>query len=115
MASWPPTAYAVMQRDSGGTTDPFGALAPNWVDVWEGEVVPAPETGSGLTESNRPDGTVASMTLHLPDSCEEGPRGCRFVLGAPYSGTYEVVGDPEPYAKSLLGWHTPVRVRRVEG
>lgn len=115
MPSWPPTAHAVMRRDSGGAADPFGRPAPRWAKVWEGEVVPAPDAGSDLTDSNRPSGTVASLTLHLPESCTEDPRGCRFALGAPYSGTYEVTGDPEPYAKGLLGWRTPVRVKRVEG
>lgn len=115
MTSWPPTVHAVMQRDSGGTTDPLGRPVPNWVDVWEGEVVPAPETGSEITDTNRPDGTMASMTVHLPEACGEDPRGCRLVLGGRYKDTYEVVGAPEPYAKSLMGWLTPVRVRRVEG
>lgn len=115
MASWPPTVAATVLAPGGGAADPFGHPADEWPEVWSGRVVPAPVLGDDIEGSNRPDGTEADMTLHFPESCDVSLRGCRVVLGSPYSGVFEVVGNPQPYAKALMGWHMPASVRKVEG
>ncbi|MBQ9005358.1 MAG: hypothetical protein IJ092_03175 [Atopobiaceae bacterium] len=115
MSRWPPAVSATVLSPADGAADPFGHTADGWAEVWHGEVVPAPATGADVEASNRPDGTRADLTLHFPECCDVALRGCRVMLGAPYGGPYEVIGNPMPYGKPLVGYRMPADVRMVEG
>ncbi len=100
------------------SADPFGAPAagtpaPMTVD----NVMVDSPTVEELDLSTRQFGVRCDLKLHFPKACHDSLRGCSVVLPAPWSGTFEVIGDPMPYDPELTpGEHDrEVLVRRVEG
>lgn len=104
------TATVLARRAVG--TDELNAEISEWVPEGIADVVVAPDAGDEVTESNRPEGTSASLTLHFPETWTGSLRGRRVWLRG---REWEVLGDPEPYTEGCLGLNRPVRVRRVEG
>lgn len=66
-----------------------------WTPAEVGNVVVAPSPTSGVTDSTRPDGTRAALTLGFPKTFTGSLRGCRVEVRG---RLYEVVGDPQPNA-----------------
>lgn len=104
-------------RPVAGATDRFGLptetyATPETVD----DVLVAPGAAADM-EAARPDGVVVALTLHFPKGYTSSLRGCKVVVGAPYSGTYRVIGDPQPYMdeNTPTRWNRPVEVEAADG
>lgn len=100
------------------STDPFGAPVagtPSRTEV--GNVMVDRPSDKDVEQTTRQFGASCDLVLHFPKSCHMALRGCGVELPAPWSGTFEVLGDPQPYDPALTpGAHDrPVHVRRVVG
>lgn len=105
-------------RPTFGESDPFGAPVqgePERIDV--GNVLVDSPSGEDLESSVRQFGTACDLKLHFPKGFRGDLRGCSVEIPAPWSGVYEVLGDPKPFDPSLTpGEHgMAVSVRRVSG
>ena len=100
------------------STDPFGALieAEPTEETVDNVLVDKPKTDD-LEQSTRQFGTICDLVLHFPKTRHGSLRGSKVVLPAPWSETFEVIGDPMPYDPRLTpGAHNrKVLVRRVAG
>ena len=103
---------------ASSSVDAFGSPVPGPPDevAVENVLVDSP-SGSDVESTTREFGVSCDLTLHFPKTCLMSLRGCSVALPAPWSGTFEVMGDPQPYDPRLTpGAHDrPVRVRRVAG
>lgn len=77
------------------------------------EVLVCPGSTSDL-DATRPNGVEVVFTLHFPKTYTESLQGCRVEVRG---GTYEVIGDPQPYtvANTPGAWNLSVEVKRVDG
>lgn len=105
-------------RPTQGSTDPFGAPVegePAREEV-DNVIVDRP-SDSDVESTTRQFGVSCDLTLHFPKAYHAGLRGCSVALPAPWSGAFEVLGDPMPYDPELTpGAHDrPVHVRRSVG
>lgn len=104
-------------RPGPPTRDRFGNDVPG-EDV--PETVDDVLVASGTTEdmeASRPEGVTVALTLHFPKGYGASLRGCKVRLGAPWNGTYRVIGDPGPYmdANTPGRWNRPVMVEVADG
>lgn len=65
----------------------------SWEPATVGNVIVAPGSTADVTDSDRPHGTRADVTLGFPKTFSARLRGCRVEVG---ERTYEVIGDPVP-------------------
>ena len=105
-----------VKRPSSTADDRFGNPVITWTDETVANVLVSPGATADL-EAARPDGVTVDMTLHFPKSYTNTLEGCRVVLPAPWSATYDVIGAPSPYidANTPTPWHMPVEARLAHG
>lgn len=100
------------------STDPFGAPIEGQPteETVDNVLVDSP-TSEDLEQSTRQFGTTCDLVLHFPKAHHGSLRGCKVALPAPWSDTFEVIGDPMPYDPRLTpGAHDrKVPIRRVVG
>lgn len=87
-----------------------------YADSTVNNVLIAPGASSDL-EASRPEGVKVAFTLHFPKTFTDSLRDCLVELPAPYSGTYRVIGDPQPYqpGNTPTKWHLACEVVEVSG
>lgn len=103
-----------LQTRRSGAIDEFGNMKHEygWPQTIRNVLV-APSSSQDLGPE-RPDGDATIMTFHFPKTYIGQLKGC--LIG--WKGSlWEVIGDPQPYAKdSTPGvWNRPVQARLVEG
>lgn len=101
-----------------GVPDPFGMPTPDGEPRTRvSNVLVDRPTDADVEETTRQYGASCDLVLHFPKACHMALRGCSVELPAPWSATFEVLGDPQPYDPALTpGAHDrPVHVRRVVG
>lgn len=103
-----------LQIRRSGAVDEFGneRAEYGWVQTVRNVLV-SPTSSQDLGAS-RPDGDATIMTFHFPKTYIGSLKGA--LIG--WRGKqWEVIGDPQPYAKdSTPGvWNRPVQARLVEG
>ena len=105
-----------VKRPSSTTDDRFGNPVVTYTDETVNNVLVSPGATADL-EAARPDGVTVDMTLHFPKSYTNTLEGCRVVLPAPWSATYDVIGAPSPYidVNTPTPWHMPVEVTAAHG
>lgn len=105
----------VFRPTVAGTDDLMNPIPGEPVKVDVPGCLVAPGATSDL-DATRPDGVNVAMTVHFPKAYADSLRGCSVTVPG-YEGTYEVIGDPQPYMpKNTPGlWNRPAEVRRVEG
>lgn len=103
-----------LQVRRSGAIDAFGnERAEYGTSQTVNNVLVAPTSSQDLGEE-RPDGDATIMTFHFPKTYIGSLKGA--LIG--WRGKqWEVIGDPQPYAKdSTPGvWNRPVQARLVEG
>ena len=101
-----------------GEYDPFGAwIAGVMSETTVANVLVDNPTSEDIEQSTRQHGVSCDLLLHFPKKYHGSLRGCMVALPEPWSATYEVLGDPQPYDPELTpGEHDrKVQVRRVAG
>ena len=105
-------------KPTQSSTDPFGApVAGTPVPMTVGNVLVDSPSTEDVEQTTRQFGVACDLKLHFPKTCHDCRRGCSVALPAPWSGTFEVIGDPMPYDPELTpGEHDrEVLVRRAAG
>lgn len=100
-----------------GTKDRFGnSTATYGKSVTVHNVLVAPGAAQSL-EVARPEGVKVALTLHFPKSHTTSLEGCKITLPAPWTGTYRVIGNPQPFIDANIpgDWHMPVEVEGIHG
>jgi len=89
---------------------------PDPVPETVGNVLIVPGSTADL-EASRPEGVTVAYTLHFPKTFTGSLEGCEVILPEPWSGTYNVIGNPTPYmdANTPTKWHMPVEVEAAHG
>jgi hypothetical protein len=79
-------------------------------------VLVSPSTTADM-DADRPEGTTAALTMHVPKGYTASLDGCKVKLPPPWAGTYRVVGDPQPYmaANTPGPWNRPVGLEVAHG
>lgn len=74
---------------------------------------PEPSMTTDLPADTRADNTSSTVCFHFPRSWVRSLKGCRVEYGGT---TFEVVGNPRPYADAgtPTPWDRPVYARAVE-
>lgn len=75
-----------------------------------------PEAAAMLNES-RPEGVRIAHVLHFPKTWVDDLRGAKVTLTGRYSGTYKVIGVPQPLMEELTPWlwNMTVKVEAIDG
>lgn len=97
-------------------TDRFNNVVYGLTGADVSDVLIAPGATDEL-EASRPEGVSVAYTLHFPKTYMQSLEGCEVELHAPYSGTYRVIGNPQPYmdANTPTRWHMPVEIEAAHG
>lgn len=117
--TWPFKGRTVtVLRPVPGAVDPFGAPTVASVsreDV-ENVLVSQPSTDA-IEQTTRQYGAACELTLNFPKTYTEPLRGCSIEMPAPWSGVFEVIGEPIPLQPDLCPdeRNRDVHVRRVDG
>ena len=117
--TWPFKGRTVtVLRPVDGLADPFGAptVAGLSREDVHGVLVSQPST-EAVEQTTRQYGAACELTLNFPKSYTAPLRGCSVELPAPWSATFEVIGEPQPLIPELTpdGRNRDVHVRRVIG
>ena len=114
---WPKGVTATVRlREQTGTD---GLMCPTYRETATevaGVLVAGPST-SDLSET-RPEGTSATLRVHMPRSWAGSLYGATIDLPEPWGPGWRVVGDPQPQDDSLLHdcpWNVTAEVRRADG
>lgn len=83
-------------------------------DVSDVLIVPG---ATELLEASRPEGASVAYTLHFPKTFTDSLEGCSVEHHAPYSGTYKVIGNPQPYMteNTPTRWNRPAEIENANG
>jgi hypothetical protein len=97
-------------------TDRFNNVVYGMTGADVSDVLIAPGATEFL-EASRPEGVKVAYTLHFPKTFADSLEGCSVELHPPYSGTYKVIGNPQPYMyeNTPTRWNMPVEIEAAHG
>jgi len=100
-----------------GERDSFGNATKGWEKAQDvSNVLIVPGKCEEL-DATRPEGVRVALTLHFPKTWTSDLRGAKVTLTGRWAGTYNVIGEPEPYmdGNTPNDWDMPVEVEAVDG
>ena len=86
----------------------------SWTSVEVDDVLIAPKSTADANGEDRTHGTRATVVFGFPKGFSASLRGCKVVCPAPFSGTWDIVGDPVPNIAEncpTRWWYTAEGVR----